>query len=1429
MWGKAHVRILFMIINNIKRLCALTLAAIMMAALFSGCAGRAARDVDDWVFTAFSDIPGVTAADIEAVEALRSRVDSFSYTVNHSTEAFYGEDGEIEGFAALFCQWLSELFDIPFKPVIAEWDELIEGLKNHTVDFTGELTANEDRRKEYFMTDDIAQRQIVYMRTDNSIPLFELAFTRTLRYGFLVSATTADDVRKRESNRYTEVFVDDYEHAYEMLLSGEIDAFFEESSAEAAFDCFDDVTVEVYYPIIYSPVSLSTQNPDNKPIIDVVQKALENGGIYHLTRLYNKGHQEYLRYKLFISLTDKEREHIKNNPVVKYAAEITNYPISFFDSRTGKWEGIALDVIAEMEHLTGLTFQRINDEKDHWPVLLEMLRRGEVAMITELIPSEDRIGNYLWSGEEFFRDHFVLISKTEFRDIAVNEILYVRTGVASNTAHMALFRSWFPNHKAIFEYANTFDAFDALERGDIDVVMTSEHQLLIMTNYREQVGYKANFVFNLYFDSAFGFNREEEVLASIVTKAMKVIDVDAISGRWMRRTYDYRVRLAQERFPFLVGAGVLSVGLVFAVILFIRKRREGQKLETLVGSRTKELSENQRQLEKMLLQHEYQLLKQNLMIKATKIGLWDMEVDKDDPVNPDSILILSDEFRNMLGFKDETDFPGVLRSWRDRLHPEDRARAVEAFAKHILDKTGKTPFDLEYRLKKKDGRYAYYRASGETLRDEDGNAERVAGAMLDVTETKKLLMDIETESAMLQTIFDSIPDLIFCKDRNLNYTRCNKSLLKYFGMREEELIGRNDYSGLRFESDAAEEYRAMDRMVMNQIKVYTYEEFVRSPDGNDRLFETSKVPLLLNGEITGLMGIARDITERKAMEEAAQSANKAKSEFLANMSHEIRTPMNAIIGMSEILEHDELSARQMGYVKDISMSAHALLGIINDILDMSKIEAGKLDLNPVDFSFDPFMDNIVSMFRHVAQNKGLDFLYETEGELPDCLFGDDIRLRQVLTNICGNAVKFTSKGHVKLIVSAGEDWLIFKVEDTGPGIREKDIPGLFKAFEQVDTSRNRNVVGTGLGLPICKSFVTMMGGEITVESKYGQGSRFIITVPKVEGDAENIRRSEVGAMVRAISAPEAKVLVTDDNEFNLKVAGGLLSFMDIDAETADSGYKAIELVKENDYDIIFMDHMMPELDGVETVREIRKLGGKYKELKIVALTANAVTGAREMFLDNGFDDFISKPIDAGELQAMVMKYLPVGMVRATAAGADDQSAAEREEKLRRKSIVTFVRENRNTYQEIVDSLSSGDVKTAHRIAHTLKSTAGYLGRKGLQEAASSLEGSLAGEKPGHTPGQLETLERELATALSEYEPMAAESEAERPEAAQMDGVELEALLSELEPLLKMSDFAAVEFVDKLYGIAGMRSLARRIDEYDFEGALEALEKIRSRG
>ncbi len=378
-----------------------------------------------------------------------------------------------------------------------------------------------------------------------------------------------------------------------------------------------------------------------------------------------------------------------------------------------------------------------------------------------------------------------------------------------------------------------------------------------------------------------------------------------------------------------------------------------------------------------------------------------------------------------------------------------------------------------------------------------------------------------------------------------------------------------------------------------------------------------------------------NLLEKMYLEQISQM----KSMFLANMSHEIRTPMNAIIGMSELLLNETLSSAQTKFVNDIKTSGVNLLGIINDILDFSKIEAGKIEINPIHFDFTEFLNNINSIFTFTTKSKNLEFIFELEQTLPRYLFADDIRMRQILTNIIGNAIKFTSEGFVKLHISMKENKVCFTIEDTGMGIKQEDIDKLFKVFEQVDIKQNRTKTGTGLGLAISKSLVQAMNGKIVIESEYGKGTVFHIEIPFVEGDSRKVEKRV--DFKNIVSAPEAKILVVDDFEVNLHVISGLLKMSDIYCDTALSGKEAIDMVQNKHYDMVFMDHMMPEMDGVETTEAIRKLDGfSSEEYPIIALTANAIHGVKESLIKSGMNDFLSKPIDKMLLNEMLIKWLP---------------------------------------------------------------------------------------------------------------------------------------------------------------------------------------------
>lgn len=398
--------------------------------------------------------------------------------------------------------------------------------------------------------------------------------------------------------------------------------------------------------------------------------------------------------------------------------------------------------------------------------------------------------------------------------------------------------------------------------------------------------------------------------------------------------------------------------------------------------------------------------------------------------------------------------------------------------------------------------------------------------------------------------------------------------------------------------------------------------------------------------------------EADAAKQEALAANVAKGRFLAQMSHEIRTPINVVLGMDEMILRESREPNVREYAMDIHTAGQALLSLINDILDFSKIESGKVEIVPVTYEICSMLHDLVNMTLQRAKDKDLQFVVEIDHEIPACLYGDDVRIRQVLINILTNAVKYTQKGTVWLRVKSrvmGETVLLyFEVEDTGIGIKEEDLPKLAAEFERIEEDRNRNIEGTGLGMSITVQLLKLMNSELQVESEYGKGSRFYFELEQKIIDSTPIGdfESKVKQMAENFSyesgflAPDAKLLVVDDNAVNRKVLRNLLKETQIQVSEAGGGEECLQLVRENHYDLIFLDHMMPEMDGVETLHRMRRLTDyPCKDTPVVVLTANAVAGAREQYLKEGFDDFLSKPIVPDKLENMIQKMLPEELIQ----------------------------------------------------------------------------------------------------------------------------------------------------------------------------------------
>lgn len=388
----------------------------------------------------------------------------------------------------------------------------------------------------------------------------------------------------------------------------------------------------------------------------------------------------------------------------------------------------------------------------------------------------------------------------------------------------------------------------------------------------------------------------------------------------------------------------------------------------------------------------------------------------------------------------------------------------------------------------------------------------------------------------------------------------------------------------------------------------------------------------------------------------ADEANQAKSTFLAKMSHEIRTPINAVIGMNEMILRDSSEQDVIGYAMDVRNASATLLSTINDILDLSKIESGKMELVPTEYDVSSMIHDVANMMSVKANDKNLEFIVEIDESLPSRLYGDDVRIKQILINIINNAIKYTEKGSVTFSVKGEiqEDnvCMSFDVKDTGIGIRPEDMERLFAEFERIDVQRNKNVEGTGLGMSITRQLLTLMGSKLQVESVYGEGSRFFFVLQQEIRNREAIGNLEQRIIEQqhdiyrvSFVAPDARILLVDDHVTNRKVCKALLRDTQIQVDEAMGGYECIEKVKNARYDLILLDHMMPDLDGIETLHRLHNMGLVEKNHPpVIAMTANAIVGAEEMYISEGFTDFLSKPIRSEKMEEMLVHYLPEELV-----------------------------------------------------------------------------------------------------------------------------------------------------------------------------------------
>ena len=600
---------------------------------------------------------------------------------------------------------------------------------------------------------------------------------------------------------------------------------------------------------------------------------------------------------------------------------------------------------------------------------------------------------------------------------------------------------------------------------------------------------------------------------------------------------------------------------------------------------------------------------------------------------------------------------------------------------------------------------------------------------------------------------------------------------------------------------------------------------------------------------TGLMftSVYNNIRQQEVqqLKEIAEESNRAKSRFLARMSHEIRTPITAVMGISEIQLRNQALPNHTGEAfGKIHDSAHMLLNIVNDILDFSKIESGKMPITDREYEVASLALDAAQLNMVYLEHKSIDFQMQIDERIPARLIGDMLRIRQIINNLISNAFKYTEVGSVSFSLQCVEKegditTLMIAIQDTGLGMSKEQLNMIASEYSRFHEQEERFVSGTGLGMSIVYNLVQMMNGQISIESEVGKGTKVLVKIPQKTCGTE-VLGEELATSFQNIKAyswqasenfkfvpepmPYGKVLVVDDVDANLFVAKGLLAFYDLSVDTCNSGQGAIDKIKQGlVYDIVFMDYLMPEMNGNKAMLIMRDMGYHHP---IVALTANAIVGQAEEFIESGFDGFVSKPIQTMQLNEVLTKFIrdkqpPEVLAKAVAKhpaeteGIDDfLNRADIAEKMR----IEFAKNHKKTFLNITQSLESGDMKTAHRLAHTVKSSAGLIGEATLAQIAGSVEASL-NNSISITSGQLSDLEKELFRVLEGIE-----VPPQRLEVA--SGVNAQELLCKLEPLLEARDIKCLDLLDELRKIPEAAILARQVENFDFSVAIGNLETLR---
>ena len=727
------------------------------------------------------------------------------------------------------------------------------------------------------------------------------------------------------------------------------------------------------------------------------------------------------------------------------------------------------------------------------------------------------------------------------------------------------------------------------------------------------------------------------------------------------------------------------------------------------------------------------------------------------------------------------------------------------------------------------------------IRVKYGDKNVVASYVRDLREYKRLVKNVKEARSIINkttAILENVDAMIFVADLDFNIIFMNHKLEQAFGVNRDACIGQKCYKVLRSCNDICSKCQLIKILPFKESLPTDLEEY--RWDNYLKKWTESKVSIIrwVDDSLVNFHSLIDRTKEkeyedelRKAMEVSA-AASASKTAFLANMSHEIRTPMNSIIGFAELAIDDDITRKTKDYLRKIIESAKWLLHIINDVLDISKIESGKTELENIPFDLYNIFMSCQSAILPAASEKGINLRINAEQLSGKMLLGDPVRLYQALMNLLANAVKFTKSGSINLfstVKSLENDnaEIYVEVEDTGIGITPEQMETIFDPFIQADVSITRNFGGTGLGLTITKNIIELMGGKLTVESKPGVGSKFsfglmLNTVPA----PNNLSAQKINELVEKPKF-DGLILLCEDNRMNQEVICEHLARVGLKTQVAENGKIGVEMVQtrmqkgQKPFDLIFMDMHMPVMDGLKATAKIIELGTKTP---IVAMTANVMSNDLELYEKSGLTDCIGKPFTTQELWYCLLKYL----TPLSSTVVDETEQTQETEKLQKRSQADFLKYNRTKYDEITKAVNDSDIQLANRLAHSLKSNAGIIGKTRLQNAAAQVEALLKEGKTDDLAIHMNILEIELKLALEELISLQGDSAAV-PANEPLDTKQTLALFEQLETMLRDINPECADHLDDLRIVPGTETLVQQIEDYDFESALETLVDLKKTG